>query len=258
MSMSIVIVALLSWFETLVQDVRYAVRSLLRSPSFTTAAIGTLVLGIGANTAIFSVVHAVLLRPMPYPDPDRIVQLVRRSSAGENSGHTGLRYMFFRDHMRSFDAVAAWRGLTGFNLSTGTSAEYVKAMPVSKEYFDVFGVRPIYGHAFEEIHDRVGGVDAVVLSYGLWARMFGRNPAAVGSTVSLGDRPHTVIGVMPRSFQSIPPADLFVPLRPSTSGPGGGLTMPLPRVSKPESPSIKPTGKRRPSSLRSETHIRNL
>lgn len=218
-----ILLAPLSWFEALGQDVRYALRSLLRSPSFTTAAIATLVLGIGANTAIFSVVHAVLLRPMQYPNPDRIVQLVRRSSAGENLGHTGLRYMFFRDHTRSFEAVAAWRGLTGFNLSLGTSAEYVKAMPVSKEYFDVFGVGPIYGQAFDEIHDRVGGVDAVVLSYPLWARMFGSNPAAVGSTVSLGDRPHTVIGVMPRTFQSIPPADLFVPLRPSTTGPGGGF-----------------------------------
>ncbi len=213
-----------AWLETFLQDTRYAVRSLLRTPTFTIASLATLALGIGANTAIFSVVDAVLLRPMPYPHPERIVQLVRRTeSSGENMGHTGLRYMFFRDNLRSFDAVAAWRGLTGFNLATGDTAEYVKAMPVSKEFFDVFGVRPLYGETFTDVHDRAGGVDAVVLSYGLWTRLFGGSRSAVGSTVTLGDRSHTVVGVMPRDFRSIPPADLYVPLRPSTTGPGGGF-----------------------------------
>ena len=211
------------WFETLVQDVRYAIRSLRRTPTFTIAALLTLALGVGANTAIFSVVDAVLLRPLPYPQPDRIVQLVRRTEGGESGGHTGLRYMFFRDNIRSMQATAAWRGLTGFNLATGDRAEYVKAMPVSKEFFAVFGARAAYGDTFNETHDRAGGVDAVVLSHGLWSRMFAGNPAAVGSTVSLGDRPYTVIGVLPRDFQTIPPADLYVPLRPSTTGPGGGF-----------------------------------
>jgi predicted permease len=212
-----------AWLETLVQDIRYAVRSLLRTPTFTITALATLAMGIGANTAIFSVVDAVLLRPMPYPHPDRIVQLARRTESGEQMGHTGRRYMFFRDNVRSFDALAAWRGLTGFNLATGDSAEYVKAMPVSKEFFDVFGVRPLYGETFSDVHDRVGGVDAVVLSYGLWTRLFGGSRSAVGRTVSLGDRTYAVIGVMPRDFRSIPPADLYVPLQPSTSGPGGGF-----------------------------------
>ena len=196
-----------AWLQTFVQDVRYAVRSLLRTPAFTFASLATLALGIGANTAIFSVVDAVLLRPMPYPHPDRIVQLVRRTESGESLGHTGLRYLFFREHLQSFDALAAWRGLTGFNLTTGDSAEYVKAMPVSKEFFDVFGVRPLYGETFTDVHDRISGADAVVLSYGLWARLFGGNRSAVGSTISLGDRSYAVIGVMPRDFNSIPPAD---------------------------------------------------
>jgi putative ABC transport system permease protein len=213
-----------AWLETFLQDTRYAVRSLVRTPTFTIASLATLALGIGANTAIFSVVDAVLLRPMPYPNPERIVQLVRRTeSSGENMGHTGLRYLFFRDNLRSFDALAAWRGLTGFNLATGDTAEYVKAMPVSKEFFDVFGVRPLYGETFTDVHDRAGGVDAVVLSFGLWTRLFGGSRSAVGSTVTLGDRSHVVIAVMPRDFRSIPPADLYVPLRPSTTGPGGGF-----------------------------------
>jgi len=211
------------WLETFVNDLRYAIRSLFRTPTFTITALATLALGIGANTAIFSVVDTVLLRPMPYPNPDRIVQLARRTESGEQMGHTGLRYMFFRDNVRSFDGLAAWRGLTGFNLTTGDSAEYVKAMPVSKEFFDVFGVRPLYGETFTDVHDRVAGADAVVLTYGLWSRLFGGSRSAIGSTVSLGDRSYAVIGVMPRDFRSIPPADLFVPLRPSTSGPGGGF-----------------------------------
>ena len=209
--------------EILVQDVRYAVRSLRRTPSFTIAALLTLALGVGANAAIFSVVDAVLLKPLSYPQPDRIVQLVRRTEANESTAHTGLRYMFFRDHLQSMQVLAAWRGLTGFNLSSGDQAEYVKAMPVSKEFFTVFGARAIYGDTFGEVHDRSGGMDAIVLSHGLWTRMFGGNPAAVGSTVTLGDRAYAVIGVLPREFQTIPPADLYVPLRPATTGPGGGF-----------------------------------
>ena len=209
--------------ETLIQDVRYAIRSLRRTPSFTIAALVTLALGVGANAAIFSVVDAVLLRPLPYPQPDRIVQLVRRTEGNESTSHTGLRYMFFRDNLQSMQAVAAWRGLTGFNLSTGDQAEYIKAMPVSKEFFSVFGVRAAYGDVFNETHNSPGGADAVILSHGLWSRMFGGNPSAVGSTVLLGDRAYVVIGVLPREFRTIPPADLYVPLRPSTTGPGGGF-----------------------------------
>jgi putative ABC transport system permease protein len=213
----------MSAIETILQDVRYGVRMLLRTPGFTCAALVTLALGIGANTAIFSVVNAVLLRPLPYPEPERIVQLVRRNTGGDNPGQTGLRYLFFRDTMRSFDAMAAWRGTTGFNLATGDSAEYVRAMPVSKEFFPVFGVRLAYGEPFGDEHDRPGGPDAVVLGHGLWTRLFGANPAVVGTTITLGDRPHAVLGVMPRGFVSVPPADVYIPLRPSTTGPGGGF-----------------------------------
>jgi len=208
--------------QMLVQDTRYGIRSLRRTPAFTVAALLTLAVGIGANAAIFSVVDAVLLRPLPYPQADRIIQLLRQSKGDAGSGHTGEQYMFFRDNMKSVDAVAAWRGPTGFNMAAGDSAEFVRAMPVSKEFFAVFGVRPALGDSFTADQDRAGGPDAVVLGYGLFTRLFGANPNVIGTTVLLGDRPHTIVGVMPRSFRSMPTADLYVPLRPSTTGPGGG------------------------------------
>src|SRR5262249_10287309 len=172
--------------ETFIQDARYAVRTLVKARAFTLTALVTLALGIGANTAIFSVVNAVLLRPLAYPQPDRILQLVWRNGGGEYVRHTGARYLFFRAEMRSFDALAAWRGPTGFNLATGSSAEYVLAMPVSNEYFTVFGVQPSFGAGFTADHDRAGGQNAAVLSHALWARLFGANPSVVGTMLTLG------------------------------------------------------------------------
>jgi putative ABC transport system permease protein len=208
--------------ETFVQDTRYAIRMLLRAPGFTAAVLLTLALGTGANTAIFSVVNTVLLRPLPYPESDRLVQLVRRHPSGVGGGQTGRRYFFFRDHMH-IGPMTAWRNPTGINLVTGDSAEFVRAMPVSKEFFEVFGVRPAIGTTFTAEHDLSGGPLAAVLGDGLWRRQFAGNPAVVGSSILLGERSYVVLGVMPASFEAIPPADLYVPLRPSTTGPGGGF-----------------------------------
>ncbi len=206
--------------ESFVQDTRYAVRGLLRTKAFTVAALVTLALGIGANTAIFSVVNAILLRPLDYPEPDRILQMHRRDT-GLWAGQTGRRYMFFRDQMRSFDALAAWRG-TAFNLVTGDTAEYVTALAVSKEYFTVFGGKPLYGRVFDVAEDTTGGPPAVILTNSLWKSMFHADPSVVGRSISLGDRAYTIVGVMPAGFDAIREAQLYVPLVPSTTGPGGG------------------------------------
>jgi putative ABC transport system permease protein len=205
----------------LFQDVRYGFRTLRRTPAFTAAALLTLGLGIGANTAIFSVVNAVLLRPLPYPEPDRLVQLVRNRSASTAS-QDGRRYLFFREHLKSVEALAAYRGAGSMNMQREGSASFVHAQAVSKEYFDVFGVRPTLGGPFTGEHDVQGGADVVILNDGLWRSAFGGSPDVIGTALLLADRPYTIVGVLPPSeaFRSV---DLFVPLRPSLTGFGGGF-----------------------------------
>jgi predicted permease len=209
--------------ETLLRDVRYGLRTLRRAPTFSAAALLTMALGIGANTAIFSVVQGVLLRPLPYPQPERLVHFARHSPSGPQLGQDGARYLFFREHLRGVEALAASSGAGSFNLVTGGSAEFVSALAVSKDYFRVVGVPPAIGQAFTAEHDAEGGPDVAILSHGLWQRQFGGDAAVLGRTMLLGERAVTVIGVMPASFRGTWPFDLVLPLRPSTTGRGGGF-----------------------------------
>ena len=207
----------------LLQDVRYGLRTLRRSPGFTGAALLTLALGIGANAAIFSVVNAVLLRPLPYREPEALVQLVRTYQHGPAAGQDGRRYLFFRDHLRSVEALAAYRGAGSVNMVRGDRAEFVSISQISKEYFAVFGVQPALGQPFGPEHDVAAGPAVAILSHALWQRSFGANPDVIGSSIVIADKPLTVIGVLPQSFEPIAPADVFVPLRPGLTGPGGGF-----------------------------------
>jgi putative ABC transport system permease protein len=215
----------LPWIEMFVQDARYSLRSLARTPAFTAAALGALALGIGATTAVFSVVNAVFLQPLPYHEPDRLVQFGRtfHTTATVQYGHTGARYLFYRDHLTMLEGLAAFHGV-GFNLATGEGAEYVLGHAASKEYFDVLGVRPLHGQVFGAEHDVEGGPDVAIISYGLWQRQFGGDPGAIGATVRLAEQPYTVIGVLPADFVSMTttPLNVWVPLRPGTTGPGSG------------------------------------
>ena len=190
------------------RDAQYGCRILWRSPGYAASVILTIALGIGLNVAIFSTVYAVLWRSLPYPDAGRLVHLVWRGQSYETVRHTGRRYLFFRDTLKSVDALAAWRSPTGFNLATADTAEYVTAMPVSKEYFQVFGVQPMYGSAFSADHDRPEGPDAALLSHALWMRLFGGSPSVVGTSLTIGGRAYTVLGILPRASSRCRPPSL--------------------------------------------------
>ena len=178
------------------QDIRYALRGLTRQPMFAAFVIATIGLGVGANAAIFSVVNGVLLRPLPYPDADRVVSF----------GHTAPSWLasapeFFdyKRDVRSFESLAAYTTTEG-NLSTPEEPERVAVAVVSPEFFAVLGLRPMLGRTFAPGEDVVTPATVLVLSYGLWQRRFAGDSAIVGKTIQFGGTPRTVVGVMPRYF----------------------------------------------------------
>ena len=204
------------------QDLRYGLRMLLRKPAFTLVAVLTLALGIGANTAIFTVVNAVLLRPLPYPEPERIMELGRGYAANDINTPNMQRFVFWHEHSQSFEAMAAHRSIgSGVNLAGGDEPEYVPGLRVSVDFFRVLGVGPAVGRSFTKEEDSAGGEQVVILSDGLWRRRFGADASLIGKTVSLNSESYTVIGIMPPDFQFTVPADVIVPLRPSFEGDSG-------------------------------------
>ncbi len=207
------------------REIRYAARVLLNSPVFTLTALVTLSLCIGANTAIYSVVDAVLFRPLPYPEPERLAQVVRsyRSSAGSSDGvsQDGRTWETVRDHATHLDS-AVYGGASGVNFATGHNIEFVQQQRVSAGFFHVLGVAPLLGREFTRAEDVPNGAPVAVLSHGFWKRVFQEDPAAIGRTIKLRGEPFTVVGIMPAGFQTDWPADLWTPLRPSTKGEGAG------------------------------------
>lgn len=199
----------------MLQDVRFALRSLRRTPGFTTAALLTLALGIGATTAIFSLVNATLLKPVPYPEPERIAVLTARYGASSvpSSSQSGLTFTLVRDRVRAIEAIAAQSFVTSWNLSTPTSAVSVRGLRVSADYLRVHGVRPLAGREFTAGEDTPGGFDAVMISERLAMSLFTNPTAALDRSVTLGGQPYTVVGVLPLDFVSIPAADVLTPLR---------------------------------------------
>ena len=214
----------LRWPDEFRRDVRYAVRVLRKSPAFTAAAVATLALCIGANTAIFSVVDAVLLRPLPYPQPARLAAVARHYRNGaenDQTGENGRVWEAVRDHATYIDA-AVYGGFSGVNFASSGRVEYVRQQRVSSGFFRVLGITPFIGREFTPAEDHPGGPPVTVLSYALWKRAFGADPAVVGRPITLRGEPWTVIGVLPANFVSDAAADLFTPLQPSTQGEGSG------------------------------------
>jgi predicted permease len=192
------------WLEDLVSDLRYGMRALRRSPGFAAAAIFSLALGIGANTAIFTLINALLLRTLPVREPQQLVLVARSDMVSDRS--TSFPYPFYRDlrdHNAVFSGVLCYTDMSP-SLRVGASPERVTGELVSGNYFDVLGVRPYVGRLFTQEDDRVPGrVRVVVLSFGFWQRRFGADPGIIGRVIHLNTTPMTVIGVTPPGFDGL-------------------------------------------------------
>jgi putative ABC transport system permease protein len=189
--------------DSLLQDLRYGTRMLGKNPGFTAVAVLILALGIGANTAIFSVVNAVLLRPLPYPEPEKVVTLGIDYASGQASEAVeSQQYIYWRDHSQSLDAPAAISGsMGGFNLLANGMPVHVRGLKVTRQFFSAIGVQPMLGRGFREEEDRSGGPCVMVLSNALWRSAFGTDPQAIGRSAILNGVPCTVVGVLPPEFR---------------------------------------------------------
>jgi len=198
---------------TLVQDVKYGFRMLVKNPGFTAVAVLTLALGIGANTAMFSVVNAALLRPLPYKDPGRLVYVWSAENArGINQSTVSIPDLHdWRQQNRVFDGMAGWWSGT-YNLSGGDEPQQVDGWTVSPNFFNVLGAGPELGRTFAPDEEQGSKDRVVVLSHAVWIGSFGGNRGILGKTITLDGQPHTVVGVMPANFSSpFPNVQLWVP-----------------------------------------------
>src|SRR5580704_562969 len=201
------------WIERLGQDVRFAMRQITRAPGFSLAVILTLALGIGVNTAVFSMVNGFMLRPLPYPDADRIASLILhregthlgQSSVDDDDSHTFETWNLISQNVPAVQAAA--QGATvGVNLQAGAqpgaAVRYVQATRVSAGYFNVLGIEPLLGRGFTADEDRPDGPKAVILGYPLWHSAFGGDPHVLGKGITLKGEPYTVVGVLPNGARS--------------------------------------------------------
>jgi putative ABC transport system permease protein len=198
--------------ETALQDLRYAFRLLARNPAFTAIAILTMALGIGANTAIFSVVNTVLLRPLPFRDPGRL-GIVAEKSQYPFISTSYQNWMDWRDQNRSFESLEATRSAT-IALTGAGEPERLNVHMATAGLFPLLGVNAVAGRIYTADEDRAGGTPVVLLSYGLWQRRFGASREILGKPITLDSKPYTVVGVLPPGFQILQPADVFVPFAP--------------------------------------------
>jgi putative ABC transport system permease protein len=200
--------------ETLWMDVKHALRMLRQSPGFTATAISALALGIGANTAIFSVVNTVLLKPLAFPEADRIVTPMTKTPQGGFPGASVPKYNAWRRTTQVLEDVSAYdTGGPGLNLSGGDKPEQLKGIHVSYEFFHLFGAQAAVGRTFTSGEDRPRGGNVMVLSNGLWQRRFGSDPGIVGKALTLGGEPYTVIGVLAHGFTFDPMPDVYLPFQ---------------------------------------------
>jgi putative ABC transport system permease protein len=216
--------------ETTLRDIRYALRQLRRNPGYPLTVLLTLTFAIGLNTAVFSVVNALLLRPLPYAQPDRLASLnthrdgltsAGKSVSDDEDSVDGETWELVRDNVPA--VTAAVYSLTGgVNLQTATNVRYVQEQRVTTRYFDVLGIHLLAGRGFTADEDTPHGPKAVVLSYELWKSLFSSDPSAVGQTIRLKGELYTVVGILPAHAQTNGLPDLWTPLQPSRTGEGSG------------------------------------
>jgi len=208
-------------------DCRFGLRQLRKNPGFTLTVVLTLALSVGANTAIFSLVNALLLESLPYPHPERMGTIYTRisgSSATSDERHNvnGEQWELLRDNVPALISAVSSGGTSGVNLRAGSHVASVHNGRVSAHYFDVLAVQPLFGRNFSEDEDRRHGPKVVVLSYSLWRNVFAADPRILGQTILLRSEPYTVVGVLPQGATTPLNADVYTPLEPDREGEGGG------------------------------------
>jgi len=201
-----------TWVDTLWRDISYAARVLRRSPRFTVTALTLLVLGIGSTSAIFSIAHAVLVRPLPYPDARRLVFL----SGFEGVGVVWPNFEEWRQRARSFEGLAGTLA-DAVIVTSGPIPRRFESRGVTSNFFQVLGVRPVQGRLFDDADARPDAVQTVVVSHSFWMRELGGAPAAIGQTIAISRKPFIVIGVLPPGFRYMTPADVYRLLEPQVA-----------------------------------------
>ena len=196
------------------QDLKHSIRMFLQAPAFTLTAVLALALGVGANTAIFSLINTVLLKPVNFPDPERIVMFMNVSPQGSGFGASPVKFNFFRSQTDVFQDVSAWTfGVA--NYKAGDLPEQIQKTQASADFFSLYGATTVYGRTYTQDEDRPGGRDVAVLAYGFWQNRFAADPNVIGKTITLSGTPHEIIGVVGPSLkiEIDQPPDVYVPFR---------------------------------------------
>ncbi len=202
----------MEWMRTCLRDVRYAARNLLRSRGFAAVAALTLTIGIGANTAIFSVIDTILLRPLPYRDPGQLVRLYETEAAPGTYPFAAPDFLDWRAQNKTFQDMSLFGWLNDMNLSGEGRPDHVLAVPTQANFFGLLGAQPILGRTWLPGEDQSGKDQVAILSYGLWREHFAGDPGVVGRTIALNSQKYTIVGVMPASFRYPFQTQMWIPL----------------------------------------------
>src|SRR4030095_6895555 len=203
--------------DSVIKDLTYAFRSLIRYPTFTIVTVATLALGIGANTAIFTVVNAVLLRPLPYANPERLMMVGISTPSAKLFNTSKNRFLYWREQSKSFEGLTTFRTFSGALVNGGAEPDDVTGLRVSEDFFQVFATYPQIGRTFLNEENVTGGPKAIIITDALWKRYFAAAPDIVNRSVSINNVNYTIVGVMPKTFWFEIEADFITPLQLGTS-----------------------------------------